>query len=574
MKTASFHKFAKLCKQLEKLSSSISMREKLEDYFKKIPKSSIKYASYFLMGNINPKYKSNDLGIGDKTAVKIVAKAFDKDEKKVKKIFNEKGDMGNVVEKLNKRKRSSLSLKEVHNTLDNIQKTSGKGSQEKKKEKLADLLKNSTSLEAKYIIRTALGVLRLGVGDKTILESFAGAFTKDIKNKNIVENSYAVCTDIGELGESLAKNGLEGAKRFSITLGRPVQAMLAQRVKKASDILEKIEGDKLAAEYKYDGERVQIHKDGKKIQLFSRRLEDITHQYPDLVEYIKKYIKAKKTVIDGEILAYKKGKILSFQKLMHRRRKHDIEKYRKKIPVVVFVFDILYLNGKSMLKKPYPERRKQLAKTIDTNSKKVRLAERKTSKKFDEIKDFFEEAIDEGLEGIIVKSTSKNSIYQPGKRGWLWIKWKKEYAEGMQESFDVVVVGSYHGKGRRKGMFGALLCAVYNNENDKFETFSKVGAGFTDEDFETIGKKLKKIKVKEKPKRLKVNKKMKPDIYYDPKMVIEVIGAEITRSPAHTAAEKKGKGLALRFPRFQNTREDKSARDTTTVKEIKSLKNK
>ncbi|MBD3309940.1 ATP-dependent DNA ligase [Candidatus Woesearchaeota archaeon] len=572
MKRATFRKFADLCKDLESISSNTSMRGKLEDYFSKLSKDDIRYASYMLLGNIRPKYKSNDMGIGDKTAISIAAKAFEKKENKVKNLFDKKGDMGDVVEKLNSKKRSSLSLKDVHDRLVKIQNSSGKGSQEKKAEKLSGLLKDAASLESRYIMRIALGKLRLGVGDMTILEAFAAAFTGDTKNKDDIEDSYNVCTDIGALGESLAKNGLKGAKRFSITLGRPVQAMLAQRVKKASQILEKIEGDVLAAEHKYDGERVQIHKDKDEVKLFSRKLEDITKQYPDLVEYIKEYVKAKKAVIDGEIVAYKKGKILSFQKLMHRRRKYDVEEYRKKIPVIVFVFDLLYVNGNSMLKKPYPKRREKLEKIINQRSKKVRLADRKTSRKFEQIKDFFEKAVKDGLEGIIVKSTSKDSIYKPGKRGWLWIKWKKEYEEGMQESFDVVVVGSFHGKGRRKGMFGALLCAVYNKDKDRFETFTKVGAGFTDEDFKDIGKKLKKFKAKEKPKRLKVKKNMEPDIYYEPKMVIEIIGAEITRSPSHTAGTKKGKGLALRFPRFQSLRQDKSAEDATTVKEVRSLK--
>lgn len=574
MPQAPFREFAKLCRKLESLSSSNSMRDELAAYLKKLPGSSVKYASYFLLGDIRPKYESNDLGIGDKTAVKIVARAFDRDKDEVKKLFKKKGDMGDVVEELNDRKRSPLSLEDVHDALDRVQKTSGEGSQEKKAERLADLLKSATAPESKYIARIALGDLRLGVGEMTILEAFAVAFTGDRDNKSEIEHSYNVCTDIGALGESLAKSGMSGAKRFSITLGRPVKAMLAQRVDKASDLLEKIKGDVLAAEHKYDGERVQVHKDGKNIQLFSRRLEDITHQYPDLVEYLEEYVKADKAVIDGEIMACKKGKMLSFQKLMRRRRKYDVEEYRKKVPVVVFVFDLLYLNGKSLLKAPYPERREKLEGVIGTKSKKVRLAERKTSKRFEDIKGFFENAVDKGLEGIIVKSTSDDSVYQPGNRGWLWIKWKKEYAEGMQESFDTVVVGGYRGKGRRKGHFGALLCALYDKGEDRFETFTKVGTGFTDEDFETLGKKLGKLETGERPKRLDVKKGMEPDVYYEPKMVVELTGAEITRSPSHTAGMEKGKGLALRFPRFQRVREDKSPDQATTVKEVKSIKGK
>lgn len=571
MKGSSFHKFARLCENLESISSNTSMREELESYFKKIPEDSIRYASYFLLGNIRPKHESNDLGIGDKTAVKIIARAFDKEEKKISKIFSREGDIGNVAEKLNRRQRSPLTLKKVRDALERIQRTTGKGSQDKRIGYLAELLHASTSLESKYIARIALGKLRLGIGEMTIMEAFAAAFTGDKENKDKIEDSYNVCTDIGALGESLAKNGLRGVKRFSLKLGRPVQAMLAQRVNKVSEILEKIETDIIAAEHKYDGERVQVHKDGDKIRLFSRRLEDITGQYPDLVEYIQDYVKPEKAVLDGEIMGVKKGKLLSFQKLMQRRRKYDIKEYRKKIPVVIFLFDMLYIDGSSMLKKPYPERRKKLEKAIK-KSNKVRLAKRKSSRQFEDIKEFFKKAVEKGLEGIIVKSTSKDSVYQPGKRGWLWIKWKKEYAEGIQESFDVVTVGSYHGKGRRKGSFGALLCAAYNKKEDRFETFTKVGTGFTDEDFKTVGKRLERCETGKKPKRLKIKKRMEPDVYYRPKIVIEVIGAEITRSPGHTAGHEKGKGLALRFPRFQKIRKDKLPEQATTVREIKALK--
>ncbi|MBD3248437.1 ATP-dependent DNA ligase [Candidatus Woesearchaeota archaeon] len=571
-KRGSFRKFAELCRDLEKLSSNMSMRKKLAAYFKKVDAESVRYSSYFFLGSIGPKYRDTELGIADKTAFSIVSRAFEKDKEKIKKMHRKKGDLGDVVESLNKRKRSRLTLKDVHDRLDKLQKTSGKGSQEKKSKILAKLLQDSSALESKYIMRIALESLRLGVGEMTIIEAFASAFTGDVGNKKKIEYSFNVCPDIGKLGESLAKHGMKGSKRFSIRLGRPIEAMLAQRVKEDSEIFEKIKADKLAAEEKYDGERVQIHKDGKDVQLFSRRLEDISHQFPDIVEYVKEYVKARQAVLDGEIVAYKKGKILSFQKLMHRRRKYDVEEYSKKIPVVVFLFDVLYVNGKSWLKKSYPGRREKLESVVDTKSKKIRLAVRNVSNKFEDIKKFFERCIKKGLEGIIVKSTAKDSVYQPGNRGWLWIKWKKEYAEGMKESIDVVVVGSFYGKGQRKGGFGALLCAVYNKKKDRFETFTKVGTGFTEEDFKSIGKKLDNLERSEKPKRLEVKKTMKPDSYYEPKMVIEIVGAEITRSPAHTAAEKGGKGLALRFPRFQRVRDDKAADDATTIKEVKKLK--
>lgn len=568
---ASFSEFASLCSELEKISSNISLQKRLASYFRGKKGKTIKRASYLVLGQIGPKYEDLAMGFGAKTMVKILAKAFDSDEKKVRKLFKKKGDLGDAAKTLSRRKRSSLKLKEVLDRLRNIQKTGGEGSQEERAEKMSDLLQDATAEEAKFIVRIALENMRLGVGEMTVLEAFAEAFTGDAENKDEIENSYNVCTDIGELGESLAEHGMKGAKRFSISLGRPVKVMLAQRVDKVSDILEKIKGNRIAAEEKYDGERVEIHKDGKQVQLFSRRLEDISDQYPEIAEGVRKRVKAKKAVLDGEIVAYKNGRIQPFQKLMQRRRKYDVEEYRKRIPVAVFLFDVLYVNGKSFLKKSYPERRKKL-ESIVSQSSRIKLAGRKVSANFNEIKKFFQRCVDKGLEGIIVKSTAKESVYQPGNRGWLWIKWKKEYAEGMKETIDVVVVGSYHGRGRRKGGFGALLCAVLNKGEDRFETFTKVGTGFTDKDFESIGKKLRKLKARKKPKRLKVKKDMEPDIYYNPRMVIEVLGAEITRSPSHTAGEKDGKGLALRFPRFLRVREDKGPEDITTVREVGQIR--
>lgn len=564
-----FKKFAELCGELEKISSSNRMRKELANFFKKTPPKAVRYSSYFLLGSIGPKFEDIDTGIGDKTAVIIVADAFDVKEDKVRKTFKKKGDIGDTAEKFSKRKRGGLTLEEVYRGLWKAKRAEGKGSQKKKIEHVSELLNGSSAPEAKYIMRIALDSMRLGVGEMTIIDAYAKAFAKGRKKE--IEHSYNVCTDIGKLGETLSENGMKGAKRFSISLGRPVKSMLAQRVKKVSDILKKIEGEKLVAEEKYDGERVQIHKDGSDIQLFSRRLENITSQYPDVVKYVKKSIKRRKAILDGEIVAYRNGKQLSFNKLMQRRRKYDVEEYAEKIPVVVFLFDILYLNGKSKLKTPYTKRRELLEDSV-RQTRHVKLAGRKTSKDMDEIKKFFEKSVKKGFEGIIVKSASEDSVYQPGNRGWLWIKWKKDYAEGMQESFDCVVIGGFRGKGKRKGGFGSLLCAVYNRKKDRFESFTRVGTGFTDRDLRELNKKLEKKKLEEKPKNVVVRKKMEPDTYYEPGMVIEIIGAEITRSPSHAAGEKNGKGLALRFPRFVEVRKDKSPTECTTVKEVRSLK--
>jgi DNA ligase-1 len=568
--TIQFSEFASLCQKLEKLSSSNAMRDELAKFFKEVPPAAVKCSSYFLLGMIGPKYADIDLGIGDRTAMSIIARAFNVSKSDVESRFARLGDLGDVAQSFSKRESSSLKDDDVYDALHEFKSISGKGSRERKARLLSKLLQNASALEAKYIMRIALGSMRLGVGEMTVLNAFAQAFAGGLDSKSAVEDGYDVNTDIGSMGESMARHGLNGVRHLAVVLGRPVEMMLAQRVKAVSEILERFKGEQFAAEEKYDGERVQVHKNGDDIQLFSRRLENITSQYPDIAEYARAGTKAEKAVLDGEIIAFEKGRMLPFQKLMQRRRKHNVERYREKVPVVLVLFDIIYLEGKSLLKKSYPKRRKLLEDTFK-ESENAFLARRVVSSDFEDIKKFFKQSIDKGFEGIIVKATSEDSVYQPGKRGWMWIKWKREYAKGMEDTFDVVVVGSYHGKGRRKEVFGALLCAVYNKDDDAFETFTKVGTGFTDETFRTIKETLKKYRVQEKPKRLRLKKAMEPDEFYEPKVVIEIMGAEITRSPGHTAGEENGRGLALRFPRFLRIREDKGQDEVTTVEEIKSM---
>ncbi len=567
-----FSKLASLYSRLENTPSYNSKRKKLAEFFASLSPGDVRAAAYLTLGSIGAGYEDTDLGIAEKMAVRAVADAYGADEKRVNKLLGKKGDLGDAAASLNEKKRGSLTISDIRSELRKIKNATGEDSQKKKLELFSSLLRAAPSNESRFIVRIVLGNLRIGVGDQMLLDAFAEAFAGGSSHKSEVEDGYNKCTDIGLLGESLAKHGLSSAKRFSITLGRPVRAMLAQRVDKVSDILEKMQSDELAAEEKYDGERVQVHKDGDSITLFSRRLNDITPQFPDIAEALKKSTKRKKAVLDGEIVGYKNGEFLSFQKLMRRRRKYDVSEYSEKVPAAVFLFDMIYLNGNSLLKKPYPSRREELEKSVK-KSGIVHLSKRKVSSDFEEVRDFFQDSVDKGLEGIIVKSTAGDSVYQPGNRGWLWIKWKKEYSEGMRETFDLAVVGSYHGRGSRAGHFGALLCAAFNPKKDRFETFTKVGTGFTDEEFSSLQKLLKKHTARKKPENVVVEKEMEPDVYYEPGLVVEVFGAEITRSPSHTASREKGKGLALRFPRFQRVRRDKGPEDATTIKEIKRIKN-
>lgn len=551
-----FKELAKLYEQLEQTSSYNTMREILSNFFKKTPKKELDKIAYLTLGQIASHYSDVNMGMADKMIIRSIAKTAKKPEEQIYREYKKIGDIGKTAE--NYPGKGTLTVKQVFETLHEIAQSTGTGSQEQKINLLAELLKQASPQEAKYIARIALGDLRLGIGDKTVLDALAIAYTGGKEAREYLENAYNICPDVGKIARTLIK-GLNNVKKIGVEIGIPIQSMLCQRVKAITEIKEKI-GYPAVVEEKYDGERIQAHKKGDKIKLYSRRLEDITLQFPDLVDAIKKSIKAQNCVLDAEAMPVdSKGNLLPFQILMQRRRKYDIQEYIKKIPVALFVFDLLYLNGKSLIHEKYEKRYAQLQRILN-ETKQVKYTLRKICKDADCIEELFNKTVENGGEGIVIKSL--NGTYQAGTRGWNWIKWKPEYVKGLRDTFDLVVVGAYYGKGRRAGTYGALLCAIYNEKTDKFETFCKLGSGFTDKTLAEIPHKLKKIQ--HKPARLEIAKIMQPDEWIEPELLAEVTGAEITKSPNHTA------GYALRFPRFLRWRE-KTPEQATTKKEILRL---
>ncbi len=565
-----FLKLAELYEELEKTSSGNAMREILAEFFKKTPQEEIGVIAYLTLGQIASQYENVVLGLADKSVLKAIASTGGVDSSKVRKIMQETGDAGLTAEKVLQKKPQTLvpvgklTVKELFDKLNLITATSGTGSQERKASILISLLQKASPKEAKYVVRIVLGTLRMGVGEMTVLDALALAYTGDKKNKEVLEQGYNICPDVGLIAETIAQKGLKAVEKIGVHVGRPIKMMLAQRVEELEEIKEKIPG-KFTVEAKYDGERVQAHRDKKgKITLFSRRLENITLQFPDLVQYLEKAMGNREYVLEGEILAVAKdGSPLPFQTLMQRRRKYDLEEYVKKIPVQLKVFDLLFLDGSSFLDVPYFKRAEMLEKIVHKN-KEIVLTERIITEDLEELDDFFRKMLKEGYEGVIVKSRAEDSVYQAGTRGWNWIKWKKEYAQEMSDTLDLVVVGAYHGKGKRSGTYGALLCAAYNEKEDIFETVCKLGTGLTDEMLEELPKKLAKYKLEKKPARLQVRKEMEADVWFEPVLIVEVLGAELTKSPFHTA------GWALRFPRFLRFRE-KKPEQATTVKEIEKM---
>jgi len=369
---------------------------------------------------------------------------------------------------------------------------------------------------------------------------------------------------------TIVEVGVEGLERFQVSIGAPIRPMLAERLSSSDEILEKL-GGRCIAEYKYDGERIQAHKDGDKVILFSRRIENITSQYPDVIELLRENIVPEKAIVEAECVAIEPhtGELKPFQELMHRRRKYGIEQATKEYPTSLFLFDVLFIDGKDLTLEPYTVRHKALEALVKA-SDRVQIARYIVTDDPTELERFFEEAIENGCEGLVCKSTGGDSVYQAGTRGWLWIKYKRDYKSEMADTVDLVVIGAFHGRGKRAGTYGALLLASYNPDSDTFETVCKVGSGFTDEDLEKIPETMDSHRIPHKHPR--VVSKLDADVWFEPKTVLEIIGAEITLSPTHTCAMnaiREGSGLAIRFPRFTgNYRLDKSAQDATTVDEI------
>mgnify|MGYP000456880162 CR=1 FL=1 len=585
-KDMEFMILANTFEKIEAVTSRTQMTLYLVDLFKKTPPEIIDKVVYLLQGKLWPDWKGMpELGVGEKTLVKAIALATNSRELEVETLFKKYGDLGKAAEILKRKmekaaqstllafvpvaKKEKLTVLKVYNTLARIATVTGEGSRDIKLKLLSGLLTDAEPKEAKYIVRFVEGRLRLGIGDATIMDALAIVYGGGAHARPIIERAYNLRADLGNIAKILAEKGLEALKKIKPQVGIPVRPMLAERHNNPIEIIKKA-GGKAIVEYKYDGERAQIHRKGNQVGIFSRRLENITHQYPDVVEFTLKHLKSNEAIIEGEIVAYdpETGELRPFQELMHRKRKHDIHVAMKEYPVKVFLFDLLYADGEDYTNKPIVERRRKLEEIIEP-SEVFRIAEYIITDDPDELEKFFLKAIEEGAEGVIVKAMHGQAIYQAGARGWLWIKYKRDYKSEMIDTVDLVVVGAFYGRGRRAGSFGALLVAAYNPEKDVFETVCKVGSGFTDEDLAKLPELLKPYIIEHKHPR--VIAKMEPDVWVVPALVMEVIGAELTLSPIHTCCMdmiKPGVGISIRFPRFIRWRPDKRPEDATTTKEL------
>jgi len=571
-----YAEIAEAYEKIEAATKRLEMTDLLVDVLKKTPKDIIGKVVYLTQGKLYPDFMGVEMGVAEKLAIKALARASGQSESAIQSDLQKSGDIGKTAQTfLAKRKQSTfftriLTVEQVYETLDKMAKTSGSGAVDSKMALLCGLLTDASPKEAKWIIRTVTGNLRLGIADMTVLDALAITYGGGKETRKLIERAYNISSDLGRVAGIVAEKGLEGIETFQVMVFEPIRPMLAERLPSPEEILDKL-GGKCIDEYKYDGERVQAHKKDNKVVLFSRRLENISDQYPDVVELVKARIAAKEAIVEAECVAIdlETGDLRPFQELMHRRRKYGIEEAIEQYPISLFPFDALYVDGKDLTLEPLRQRRKNLEKAVKT-SDRIKPAIQKLVNTSKELEDFFEEAIERGCEGLMCKSVAQDSVYQAGSRGWLWIKYKRDYKSEMTDTVDLVVVGAFHGRGKRVGTYGALLLAAYNEKADTFETVTKCGTGFTDKDLITLRDSLQKHIIPRKNSR--VQSMLEADVWFEPSLVLEILGAEITLSPIHMCAMdtiRKGSGLAIRFPRFTGKyRTDKSPEDATTSKEI------
>jgi DNA ligase-1 len=599
-----YSELAAFFERLEGTSGRLDMTRILVEMLDKVRKGEMVATVRLLQGAVAPDWEGVEVGLAEKQILKALAIASGASTKseeaiaELTKVYHDKGDLGLAAEAVlghkGGRKQASLfgaeppTVASVFKQLQELAAIGGAGSQEAKQRLLAKLLLEASPLEARYVTRTVAGRLRLGVADMTFLDALAswhlGRGVRSVQEQEEaeraeqeavrarLEQAYDLRSDLAVVADALARGGMEAVGKLGIQLGTPLRPMAAERLKTLPEILEKMNG-RVALEYKYDGLRIQAHvaKDGS-VRLFSRRLENMTEQFPDVRANLAKALKGKECIVEGEAVALDAaGRLRPFQEISRRRgRKTDLERMAEEVPVTLFLFDCLALHGESVMDESYAKRRARLANMVPEDGP-VRLSVMQEATTVEAMEQFFDQAVADGAEGVMCKDPE--APYKAGSRGFAWIKFKTDYTEALVDTMDLVCIGAFYGRGRRAGWYGALLMAAYDPPSGTWQSVCKLGTGFDDATLMSLKDRFAKHVSAERPAR--VESGLEPDVWLDPAIVMEVQAAELTLSPTHRAAWgrlKEGAGLAARFPRFTGKwRDDKKAEQATTVDEVVRL---
>ena len=565
-------RFSEVSGYLDRLESTTSRNELvkiLSELYAKTSPDEIQPLTYLIQGRLVPFFEPVEIGLGEKLVIAAIAQGYGRAGDDVAQRFGRIGDLGLVAAELAAdRSDAGLALTEVHSRLLEIAGAAGAGSVEKKRSLFAAVLTQVDAASAKHLVRMALGRLRLGIGDPTVLDALSFAKKGDRSLRPILESAYNRTSDLGMIAKTFWSGGEEAVKSLKVTVGRPIRSQLAERLPNPEAVIKRL--GMVAVQPKYDGIRVQIHKGDSTVRIFSRNLEDFTLMFSELTAAAAE-LKDETLILDGEAIAYSKEseEYFPFQLTASRRRVHGIEQAAQDLPLIAFIFDVLYRNGRDLTDLPYEQRLKLADEAIKGSAVLLPAPIIKTDS-VEVLTKTLLDNISQGLEGVVVKRP--DSPYQAGARNFNWVKLKRHTSGELNDTVDLVLLGYYFGKGKRAQFgLGALLAGVYDTEKDRFETITKLGTGLSDAEWRQIHERADKLQVDHKPAR--VDSILVPDVWLEPEVVVEVVADEITPSPRHTAGkEGEEPGYALRFPRIVSFRAaDKRPEDATTVKEIAEL---
>ena len=561
---------------IQEQSSRNTITETLANLLKQASSQEASIICNLSLGTLYPPYIESQFNIAQKSMIPIIAQMLKIPDDQAEKEIKQAGDAGLVIAQGHWQQiHDDLTVVDVYDQLALLQKISGIGSQEEKAAALEQLFLSVDPISAKYIVRIVLGKLRLGFSDMTIIDALSWMQVGDKSLKQIIEDAYNKCADIGLIAQTLKAKGVEALEAMQIKVGVPIRPAAAERLPTAQAIIDKL--GPCVAQPKLDGFRVQIHLDntGDKpmIKFFSRNLKNMSAMFPDLVDALLQ-LKIRSLICEGEAICYDENtnRFLPFQETVKRKRKHGIDQAAEENPLKLFMFDLLYLNGEPQLQKTHQERYELFRKILpDDPLSPIQLITQEQIENGNELESYFLMCISEGLEGIVVKRP--DALYQPGKRNFNWIKLKRQEQGGVEDTLDCVILGYYAGSGKRASFgIGAFLVGIYNTKLDQYQTVAKVGTGLSDAGWKELKHKCDAIAVLEKPHDVWCAKELFPDVWVMPKIVCMIRADEITRSPLHTAAKKENHlGLALRFPRFMGYRDDKNATDATTQTELTTM---
>lgn len=564
-----FSELAEYLDQLEATNSRNALVRILSEVYRACSVDEIEPITYLIQGRLAPFFAPVEIGLGERLLLSAMAMAYGAPKDEVSKLYRQIGDLGLTAQRLAPQTGGEPpSVAEVHRRLFEIAGTSGAGSLQRKLDLFAGLLSELDPASAKHLVRITVGKMRLGIGDPTVLDALSFAKRGDRSLRPILEAAYNRTSDLGLIARTLWAEGEHGIEALKVTVGKPLRAQLAERLPNPEAVIKKL--GMVGVQPKYDGFRVQIHKDRDQVSIFSRNLETMTSMFPELVAAASRLV-VESVILDGEAIAYnpESEEYVPFQETTARRRKEGIEEFALKVPLRAFVFDVMYRDGSDLTPLPYEKRFEMVNEVLRQSDTLVIAPLTKT----DSVEVLTRELLDNisrGLEGVVAKRL--DSPYQAGARNFNWVKLKRVASGELTDTIDVVLLGYYGGKGKRAEFgAGAFLAGVYDSDRDEFVTISKLGTGLSDEGWREIHKQVSKLEVSQKPAR--VNSILVPDVWLQPEIVVEVLADEITPSPRHTAGKVGNEpGFALRFPRIVSFRsQDKKPEDATTVREIREM---